>query len=79
MTGKGGNTGNGAIPIEKRIFKPQAVEKVTASSNRFVVLCPFEDHNSPVLKEGEVKQSDVHNEEGEVSLRPQEQSNPVIL
>ena len=79
MTGKGGNTGNGAIPVEKRIFKPQVVEKVTTSSNPFVVLCPFEYQNSPVLEEGEVQQSDVHIDESEVNIGSQEQFGPILF
>ena len=43
MKGKGINVGNGAIPIEKKYFKPQVVEKATASSNPFVVLSPSDD------------------------------------
>ena len=47
--GKGGNTGNGFIPVEKIFFKPHAVEKAIVSSNPFVVLSPSEDQNSLVL------------------------------
>ena len=65
MKGKGVNTCNGFIPVEKRFYKPKAVEKATASSNPFVVLSPSEDQNSLVLEEGEVWQSDVHQGEGE--------------
>ena len=79
MKGKGGNTGNGTILVEKRIFKPRAAEKVTVSSKPFVVLRPYEDQNPPVLEEGEVQQLDVHREEGEVNSRPQEQSGTSIL
>ena len=49
------------------------------SSNPFVVLSPIEDHNSPILEEGEVQQSNVHLEEVEVNLGPQEQADLVIL
>ena len=56
MKGKGGNTGNGAILVEKIFFKPQVVEKATVFSNPFVVLSPSEEHNSPILEEGEVEQ-----------------------
>ena len=55
------------------------MEKATASSNPFVVLSPFEHHNYPVLEEGEVQQSYVHKDEGEVNFGPQEHSGPVIL
>ena len=55
------------------------MEKATASSNPFVVLSPSEDQNSPVLEEGEVRQSDVHKGEGEVNFELHEQSRPVLL
>ena len=69
MKGKGGNTGNGVILVEKKIYKTQVVEKVSASSNPFVVLCPSEDHISLVLREGEVQQLDELIDEGEVNIK----------
>ena len=55
------------------------MEKVYASSNPFVVLCPSEDQNSPVLEEGEVQQSYVHINEGEVNIMSQSQYGPVLF
>ena len=68
MKGKGGNSGNGVIPVEKKYSNPQAIGNASASSNPFVILSPSED--PPILEEGEVQQSDVHIEEGEVNLGP---------
>ena len=55
------------------------MEKVTTSSNPFVVLCPSDDQNSLTLKEGEVQQSYVHIDEGEVNIEPQNQCGPLLF
>ena len=49
VEGKGGNAGNGAIPIEKKSLKSQTEGNVIASSNSFVVLSPTDDQNTPIL------------------------------
>ena len=72
MKGKGGNAGNGAIPIEKKYLKSQDTRNATASSNPFVVISPSNDQNSLVLKEGELDQSEVHKEDSDVNLGSQE-------
>ena len=78
MKGKGGNSGNGVIPVEKKTFKSHTIGNAFTSSNPFMVLSPSEDQ-APILEEGEVQQYDVHIEEGEANLGPQEQDDPVIL
>ena len=79
MKGKGGNVGNGSIPIEKKYLKSQVVGNASASSNPFVVLIPSDNHNSPVLEKGEVQHSKVQKEYGDVNLGSREHIEPVIL
>ena len=64
---KGGNAGNGSLPIEKKSINPHPEGIVTSSSNPFLVLSPSVDQISPILEEGELQQFEVHKENGEVN------------
>ena len=78
MKVKGGNAGNGVIPTMNKYSKSQVEGIATASSNPFVVLSSADEHNSHILKEGAVQQSEVHKEEGEVNRGPQE-TEPIFV
>ena len=67
---KGGNVGNGSLPIEKKSLNPHPEGIVTSSSNPFLELSPSVDQIFPILKEGELQQSEVHKEDGEVNRGP---------
>ena len=60
-----GYVGNGTHPEVNSVI-PQAVGKVSKTSNSFGVLSSPEAQVSPVLEEGELQHSDVLFEEGEV-------------
>ena len=78
MKGKGGNAGNGSLPIEKKYLNPQPEGIVTSSSIPFLALSPSMDQISPILEEGELQQFEVHKENGEVNRGSQE-TIPILL
>ena len=65
--------------LRKYFLNLRLLKKLPVLHILFVVLSPFEDQNSLVVEEGELQQSDVHKEEGEVNYGPQEQSGTIIL
>ena len=67
VKGKGGNAGNGALPIEKKSLNSHTEGNVVSSSKPFLVISPSEDHNTPILEEGELQQPEVHKDDSEVN------------
>ena len=70
MKGKGGNATNRVLPIVTKSPKFQVEGNAIVSSNPFVVLSFADEQNSPILKQGEVQQSEFLNEEVEANREP---------